>query len=179
VRKYQNRICPAHLIPNLSDEFIHQSGKASQVVITRSPIEELRRMAEEGDARSQIHFGEFLQNGEGIDRNVGEAVRYFRIAANQGDAESMIALGVCLKNGKGISCDPKASMDLFKRAADLGVAEGQDWLAFCRRNRIGCFEDWAEAARLFTIAADTGHGLAASAESVCGNEKTGGELYFH
>jgi hypothetical protein len=65
LREYQNRVYPAHLIARLSDVLPHKTQKVSEVLITQSPIDELRRMADEGDTGPQIHFSEVLQKGEG------------------------------------------------------------------------------------------------------------------
>jgi hypothetical protein len=83
VKEYQARVCPPDLVPR-------KVGRA------RPPIEELRRMADSGDARSQVRFGEALQAGDGVAPDMREAVRYLRMAADRNNPDGLVALGLCL-----------------------------------------------------------------------------------
>ena len=44
---------------------------------------ELRRLAEQGDAKAQFNLGVIYDNGEGVPEDDAEAVKWFRMAAEQ------------------------------------------------------------------------------------------------
>jgi TPR repeat protein len=138
------------------------SLKISGIFTAGNPIDELWRMADEDDTRSQIHFGEMLQKCEGIERNLSGAVRYFQLAADQGDSEGIVEFGLCLMKGEGVSRDQEAAVVQFKSAVNLGLAEGQYWLAHCIKYDWACFKDFVDTSHLFKIAADAEHKLAAN-----------------
>ena len=45
------------------------------------------------------------ENGRGVTRDDGEALRWFRLAAEQGDADAQFNLGVMYENGRGVTRD--------------------------------------------------------------------------
>ncbi|MCD8070178.1 MAG: hypothetical protein LUE08_02175 [Akkermansiaceae bacterium] len=48
--------------------------------------------AEQGNAEAQYRLGECYAEGEGVEKDVKEAVRWWRKAADQGHAEARMAL---------------------------------------------------------------------------------------
>jgi TPR repeat protein len=162
VKDYQARVCSPDHVPATSVRFVEAQRRAPRAVVARVPIEELRRLADGGDGRSQVQFGAKLEAGDGIAKDLAGAVRYYRMAADAGDGDGMVALGRCLRKGIGVPQDVRAGFSLFKLAADRGLPDGQYWVAESLAYGIGCFRDPAEAARQYRLAADAGHGLAAS-----------------
>jgi hypothetical protein len=159
VKDYQARVCPAELVPATSVSF---HGKDAGSPVARLPIEELKKLSDSDDARSQVQFAEKLERGEEIQQNHPEAVKYYWLAANQGDADGLVALGRCLRQGIGVPYNPQEAVGLFCRAAKRNHPDGQYWLANCLRFEVGCSRDYAQAAQLYKLAADAGHGLAAN-----------------
>lgn len=44
--------------------------------------------ADQGDVYSQIFLGHLYSNGEGAEKNLEAAVKYYRMAAEQGNADA-------------------------------------------------------------------------------------------
>ena len=80
--------------------------------------ESLRRAAELGDAEAQYELGERYFNGDGVERDYVEAVKWFRKAADQGDSNAMRRLGDCYMEGKGVEKDPDTALDWSRRAVE-------------------------------------------------------------
>ena len=57
------------------------------------------------DAQHQYNVGVSYENGDGVDKNMTEAVRYYRLAADQGYADAQYKLGVCYFSGDGVKKD--------------------------------------------------------------------------
>ena len=58
-----------------------------------SPLEDLTRCAELGDAGAQGNLGWMYATGEGVPQDDAEAVRWYRLAAEQGYASAQYNLG--------------------------------------------------------------------------------------
>jgi TPR repeat protein len=159
VQAYQVRVCPPSLVPPMSAVFAERSQRIRRPTPALAPIEELRRLADSGDARAQVQFGQKLERGEEIPQDCAAAVRYYRMAADREWADGLVALGRCLQDGIGATADQKAAVALFRRAH---TPDSFYHLATCLLRGLGCFRDYAEGIRLLKAAADAGHGLAAN-----------------
>ena len=47
-----------------------------------------RKAAEQGDVRAQNNLGVRYENGQGVGKDINEAVKWYRKAAEQGDAKA-------------------------------------------------------------------------------------------
>ena len=65
-------------------------------------IDELKKAAEQGDAQAQFNLGICYAFGKEVEKNLSEAVKWYRKAAEQGDARAQFNLGVCYYNGQGM-----------------------------------------------------------------------------
>ena len=66
-------------------------------------FEEIKLLAEQGNARGQYNLGFTYANGSGVPKNDAEAVKWYRLAAEQGFANAQMNLGVMYANGRGVS----------------------------------------------------------------------------
>ena len=89
-------------------------GKESAVV------QMLRKAAEQGLPVAQCDLGNSYYNGEGVEQDKAEAVRWYRKAAEQGVASAQFNLGVCYYNGKGVEQDKQEAVKWFRKAAAKG-----------------------------------------------------------
>ena len=48
--------------------------------------------ADQGEARGRFNYGLCLANGQGVEQDVCEAVRYYKMAADQGEARAITKL---------------------------------------------------------------------------------------
>ena len=80
-------------------------------------VESLTRSAENGDARGQNNLGAMYANGEGVEVDYVEAVKWFRKAAEQGFAAAQFSLGVMYHTGEGVERD---NIEAYKWALRAG-----------------------------------------------------------
>ena len=77
-----------------------------------------RKAAERGDPWAQVRYGERLKNGVfGVEKNVDEAVQWFRKAADQDCYEGFCQLGNCYENGEGVEKDSGKAKEYYRKAA--------------------------------------------------------------
>jgi len=60
-----------------------------------------------------------------VDKDLKEAMRYYRLAADKGHADAQCALGAAYSAGDGVNLNHKEALRLYKLAAAQGHAEGQ------------------------------------------------------
>ena len=80
--------------------------------------ERLRRSAELGNAWAQLYYGERLLNGFGTERNLPEAVKWFREAAAQRCPEAFCQLAACYENGAGVEKDLAKAETWYREALE-------------------------------------------------------------
>ena len=69
----------------------------------QAAFQELRLLAEQGDASAQFNLGQMYQEGRGVAQSDAEAVKWFRKSAEQGDANAQFNLGSMYRNGLGVT----------------------------------------------------------------------------
>lgn len=70
-------------------------GEGAQAVALWKPL------AEKGSADAQYNLGIVYLHGDGVSKNDGEAIKWFRLAAEQGDRPAQQQLGVMILHGRG------------------------------------------------------------------------------
>ncbi len=95
--------------------------------ILKGPADEAARWlhtaAELGIVEAQVHYGQVLLDGTGVEKNPEHAFQWFKLAANEGHVMAMNMLGRCYENGWGTQPDMLLANYWFKLAA----AAGLDW----------------------------------------------------
>ena len=108
--------------PEVSAAF--EAHERSRHHLARRPdegrIEHLRRMAEEGDAASQVTLGWMLRRGDGLEQDDAEAVHWYRQAAEQGDPGGIDSLGWMYETGRGVEQDDLLAISLYRLSAARG-----------------------------------------------------------
>lgn len=93
-----------------------------------------RKAAERGDANAQYRLGSCYSNGDGVETNEVEAVRWYRMAAEQyhkaaeqGEADAQYRLGTCYAFGDGVETNEAEALKWYHKAAEQGHegAKGQ------------------------------------------------------
>jgi TPR repeat protein len=93
-------------------------GAAEEADPYAGPIEELRALAQGGDAGACDALGQRYENGrDGATEDPAEAVRWYRTAADAGHAEGQYHLGRMLARGVGVEKDEAAAADWYRKAA--------------------------------------------------------------
>lgn len=115
--------------------------------------QELRRQAELGDADAQYSLGVSYREGNGVDRDYGRAVVWWRRSAGQGHASAQSALGFMYANGQGVSKDFAQAVEWYRRAAEQGIARARFNLGVLYANGQGVARDDVEAYKWMSLAA--------------------------
>ena len=116
---------------------------------------EFKMAADQRLAGAQYAYGVCFFNGDGVERNPEEAVRYFRLAAKV-LPEVQYEHALCLFHGRGVKRNIEEAARQFKTAADQGLAKAQVAYGLCLFNGRGVEQNMEEAARYFKMAADQG-----------------------
>ena len=84
-------------------------------------VAELREAAKNGDAAAQYSLGCRYYKGNGVEKDMSEAVKWLRKAAEQGNASAQYNLGLCYAIGKGVRKSSKEAGNWFRKAAEQGI----------------------------------------------------------
>ena len=112
-------------------------------------------LAEQGDARAQIHVYMMYSHGEGVTQNDKEAMRWLRLAVEQGDARAQLELGAAYMTGLSVTRDFKEAMKWYRLAAEQGYADAQFALGQMHLKGQGVIQDNVIANMWFNIAASS------------------------
>lgn len=123
-------------------------------------VEAIQLAAEAGFADAQAMLGQMLLDGDGIEEDKTEAIRWFRKAAGQDHAMAINMIGRCYDLGWGVEVDKARAAEWFKAAADRGLDWGQYNLATLLALGQGVPEDKPAALDLFRKAAAQGNAKA-------------------
>jgi TPR repeat protein len=119
-------------------------------------------LAEQGDVRAQYTLAVMYANGQGVDQDDGQAVRFYRLAADQGHAAAQYDLGLMHANGRGVPTDEMAALGLYRLAADQGHGAAQSNFADISARMLeegnAAYEraDYAAALTIFRSLAELG-----------------------
>lgn len=141
--------------------FAFQLGRASdaaeQYVKARVNYE---RAALRGHASAQNNLGILYENGQGVEEDLEEAVKWYRMAAEQGDATGQNNLGLMLDNGRGVAQDFTEAAKWFRLSAEQGDSSGQNNLGTMYEKGHGVEKDEAEAVKWYLKSAEQGFDIA-------------------
>lgn len=118
----------------------------------------LRNAAEAGHAQAASLLGWFHENGSGVQKDLEEARRWYRLGAERQDASAIGALGRLLLREEGAE-SRKNARHLLEKAAALGDADGQYYLGWMLIEKQGTDAGAAEAQAYdwFSKAANQAH----------------------
>jgi TPR repeat protein len=116
-------------------------------------FDELLKQATQGDARAQNMVGEALADGNGVQRNDFDAVRWFQKAALQGLVDAQYNLSVMFANGQGTRQDDAETVKWSRLAAKQGHPAAQYQLGLLYAVGAGLEQDFVQAYKWFSLAA--------------------------
>jgi len=118
---------------------------------------ELVKKAEAGDAEAQYELGVAYCLGQGVTRNLEEAVKWYAKSAEQGNANSQCNLGVHLYKGEGGPRDVQKAVKWISMSAEQGHAKAQLLLGRCYYKGDGVPQSDQEAIKWWKKSADQGN----------------------
>jgi TPR repeat protein len=140
-------------------KFLDATG---QVAEATTPLDQVRVKAACGNPTAQSHLGFLYVSGEeGVEKDVAEAVKWFRLAAGQGHARAQLNLALIHAMGDGVPKDGGEAAKWFRLAGLQGLAEAQGRLGLLYYAGDGVPRDPVEALAWLTLAADAGDATAA------------------
>jgi uncharacterized protein len=80
--------------------------------------------ADQGNAGAQFNLGLMYSNGNSVEQDFAEAVKWYRLAADQGDALAQGNLGIMYALGQGVLQDNQTAHMWFNIAAANGDENG-------------------------------------------------------
>jgi serine/threonine-protein kinase len=80
----------------------------------------LKALADQGDAESQNEYGDCLFHGDGIAKDLTEAVRYYKMSADHGNSRGQYRYGLCLEHGHGTPKNLDEAAKYYKLAMRRG-----------------------------------------------------------
>jgi len=113
-------------------------------------------LAEGGDPASQFNLAMMYVRGEGVERDLSMAARWFRKAAEQDQVSAQARLGALYAHGQGVQQDFGEAAKWLYRAAQANDGPGQYDLAVLYANGSGVGQDYSEAYYWFTMSAIQG-----------------------
>ncbi len=117
-------------------------------------LENIRLLAEQGDAAAQNRLGFMYSRGIAVTQDSALAMSWYRKAADQGLAKAQTNLGIMYNIGQGVKADPLQAIVWFKKAAAQGNADALSSLLSLYSLGFGTPEELAQARVQYLIAAE-------------------------
>ncbi|CAG8568337.1 24985_t:CDS:2, partial [Racocetra persica] len=118
------RLCPI-------DEPDNEVKKNERLVKAAALFKEA---ADTGLADAQLRYGHCLWSGEGVQKNIREAIEYFQKSADNGNTTALYNIGNLYYNGSGVPQDKELGIIYLRKAALQGQPKA---LEMCKRKEIG------------------------------------------
>ena len=90
-------------------------------------VEELYRLAQQGNTEALTRLGICYKNGTGTAVDHSAAAQCFYSAANAGNAEAQYQLGICYEEGIGLEQDMSAAGYWFQEGKAGKIHSNQTW----------------------------------------------------
>lgn len=143
--------------PAESDAMQAFGRPSSKPDVTLPKFESQLGLAEQGDADAQYQIGGRYAEGNGVDEDFTEALKWYQKAADANHAEAQYELGTAYAYGMKVQHDYEKALEWFKRAAEQGHIEAQYNLGMSYCHGLAGDADHALAAQWYRRAADAGH----------------------
>ena len=144
---------------------------AARNAFTRNDFETAARhfalAAERDIPEAQYMFGECLERGLGIEKDPGEAIRWWRKAAENGSADAQYRLGQCYEDGKYLEKNMDEAVKWWEKAAGQGLVIAQYTMGVCCEYGKGVEKDLTKAIEWYRNPAEQGYAPAQYNLGVC------------
>jgi TPR repeat protein len=135
-------------------EYLYLKGKGGKRDQSKA-LTVFRAAAEKGLPEAQTNLGQMYASGSGVDKNLGEALRWFGKAADPQNA-----LGLMYERGLGVKRDYSLARIRYQQAADNGDFQAEGNLGYLYLRGEGVRQDYPEGLRHIAKAAELGYGPA-------------------
>ena len=121
-----------------------------------SEFDEMKALADQGYADAQFYLGNVYLNGEGLQENVVEAVKWYRKAADQGYVKAQFNLAQAYFIGKGVPKNGAEAVKWYGKAAEQGDSQAHYELGVLYGVGKGTKKDYSNAYLWWLISARLG-----------------------
>jgi len=104
------------------------ANPAQESSVSDRKIYRLRVAAKKGNESAQYELARAYANGEGVERNIQESLRWYRLAADQGNIMAQVSLGRIFEQGTEVTRNTVEAGRWYRRAAANGNYEAQNAL---------------------------------------------------
>src|ERR1017187_2323955 len=122
--------------------------------IVPAGLQETLSKALSGDAEAQYALGKAYANGQGVETNYAEAVKWFQKGAAQGNAGAQNGLGYMYLAGWGVDRNYAEAKKWFLDAAEQKNAKAQLSLGWMFKNGLGVDKNYFEATQWYRLSAE-------------------------
>ncbi|MFT5418739.1 MAG: TPR repeat protein [Gammaproteobacteria bacterium] len=144
-------------------EFVTNLDDAKQALANRQftvAAELFTQLANVGDAAAQAHLGYLYLRGEGVEKNLGVGIDWYRRAAALGNRDAQYNLGVAYAFGEGVAQSDVEAVNWYRRAAELGSPVAQFSLGISYALGEGVARDDEQSQKWYRAAAESGYAAA-------------------
>jgi TPR repeat protein len=117
---------------------------------------DLRRRAEDGEAKAQCDLGRMYMLGLGVSQDYQQAAKWYERAAEQRLAAAQFMMGFLYERGKGVRRDYAPALNYYRAAADQGHATAANNLASLYLHGLGVAKNIGAALRWYQFSAEHG-----------------------
>ena len=110
--------------------------------------------AELGFVPHQNRIASYYEDGEFVERNLTEAVKWYKKSADKGNPHALRKMGDFYRDGTGIEKDPERAFNQYHLAAGTGWPPALFQLGQCYERGIGCSVDFEKAMECYRKAAE-------------------------
>jgi len=114
-------------------------------------------LALEGHTPSQIALAIAYLEGQGVEKDLIEAMNWFRKAAEAGDTQAMFNIATAYYDGQGVEKDLIEAMNWFRKAAEAGDTQAMFNVGAAHWKGDGARQSYAEAVDWWQKAAIANH----------------------
>jgi len=124
-------------------------------------IEQLKNLAEQGNAFAQFNLGLAYEKGQGVKQDYKQAIEWYTKSAEQGNAFAQFNLGTLYYFGQGVKQDFNKAIEWYTKSAEQGNADAQNNLgAIYAKGEEGVEQDYKQAVYWYTKSAEQGNAFA-------------------
>ena len=116
----------------------------------------IKALAESGESNAQFLCGKMNEHGWEVEKNIENAVKWYKISAKQGNASAQYCLGVTIYN---LQKNPNQAKKWFEKSAEQGNADAQVAIGAMYALGIGVQQDFSEAAKWIQKSAKQGNAM--------------------
>lgn len=139
------------------EEYEANKSTLTKEVPKEPGLDKLRAAAARGNADALFQLATKYEDGDGVQRNVEAALRYYHQSADRGNVHAQTYIGVIYDKGRGVQQDDSEALRWYKKAAQNGHPQAQFNLGVFLIDGRGTSADESEGWKWIRKAAEGGH----------------------